>query len=176
MSRIVSTLACLLCIAVGALSLTAAPALAAGKRQTAALDAGVLVQLNRIRAAHGLVRLELNDNLTAAADQHTHDMVAKGYFEHDSRNGTPFWKRIEGYYPSKGHNFWSVGENLFWSSGRVDAAVGLEAWMTSPEHRANILSPAWREIGIASVSVPSAPGAYEGRDVTVITTDFGVRR
>jgi uncharacterized protein YkwD len=48
--------------------------------------------------------------------------------------------------------------------------------MSSPEHRANILDPNWREIGVSAQHVASAPGAYKGLEVTVITTDFGVRR
>jgi uncharacterized protein YkwD len=51
----------------------------------------------------------------------------------------------------------------------------MKLWMASPEHRANILNPAWRQIGIAAVNSPSAPGTYGGHDVTVVTTDFGVR-
>jgi uncharacterized protein YkwD len=46
--------------------------------------------------------------------------------------------------------------------------------MNSPEHRANILDPNWREIGI-SAQHAAAPGTYKGLEVTVITTDFGVR-
>jgi uncharacterized protein YkwD len=48
--------------------------------------------------------------------------------------------------------------------------------MNSPEHRANILTPRWREIGISAVHVASAPGTFKGLEVTIITTDFGVRR
>ncbi len=48
--------------------------------------------------------------------------------------------------------------------------------MASPEHRANILSPKWREIGVSSVHVARAPGVFGGREVTIITADFGVRR
>jgi uncharacterized protein YkwD len=47
--------------------------------------------------------------------------------------------------------------------------------MASPEHRDNILTPRWREIGISALHVPAAPGTYHGQEVTVITTDFGVR-
>jgi uncharacterized protein YkwD len=49
-------------------------------------------------------------------------------------------------------------------------------WMNSPEHRANILTPRWREVGISAVHVLGAPGTYDGRTVTIITTDFGIRR
>ena len=48
--------------------------------------------------------------------------------------------------------------------------------MGSPGHRANLLSPRWREIGIAAVHAASAPGVYGGHEVTIVTADFGVRR
>ena len=48
--------------------------------------------------------------------------------------------------------------------------------MASPEHRANILTARWREIGVSAVHVAAAPGVYHGLDVTIVTTDFGVRR
>lgn len=175
MSRAASLLASLIC-AMACVGLLASPALASSKHENASLDFGVLAQLNHIRSSHGLVPLELNARLSAAADEHSRDMVAKGYFAHDSLGGTPFWKRIQGYYPSANFHFWEVGENLFWESGSVDATAGIEAWMASPEHRANILSPSWREIGIGSLTVSSAPGTYGGLGVTLITTDFGVRR
>jgi uncharacterized protein YkwD len=47
--------------------------------------------------------------------------------------------------------------------------------MASPEHRTNILAPAWREIGIAAAHVKTGTGAYSGQPVTILTTDFGVR-
>ncbi len=144
--------------------------------QAAALDDGLLTDLNRIRLDHGLTPLTPSPGLAAAATAHSEDMIAKGYFSHSSANGLPFWKRIARYYPLTRYESWSVGENLLWSSGRIDAAAGLAAWMASPLHRANILSPSWRQIGIAAVSSPAAPGTYRGLSVTVITTDFGVRR
>ena len=102
------------------------------------------MQLNAIRASHGLVRLKLNATLSAAAEGHSAEMLADGYFAHNSHNGSPFWKR-------------------------------LQMWMQSPEHRANILNPNWREIGISAVHSDGAPGAFGGQPVTIITTDFGVR-
>ena len=55
------------------------------------------------------------------------------------------------------------------------ASGSVEAWMASPGHRANILDPAWRQIGIATASSPDAPDDFANLGVTVITTDFGVR-
>jgi len=138
------------------------------------LDLGVLVQLNAIRASHGLVALKPNPALNAAAAGHSSEMLADGYFAHDSVSGAPFWKRLTAYV-HQAHGGWSVGENLLWSSPEVDAVKALQLWMASPEHRHNILTARWREIGIAAIHADTAPGTYGGRPVTVITTDFGVR-
>ena len=58
----------------------------------------------------------------------------------------------------------------------MDAARALKLWMHSPEHRANLLSPDWREVGLSAVHVDSAPGTYHGLGVTIVTADFGARR
>lgn len=96
-------------------------------------------------------------------------MLAAGYFAHESADGSPFWQRIQTYYP----NFQSVGENLFWASSPITVEEAVAAWMASPEHRANILDPTWKQIGIGSVSNPSPMGEFGSNPVTVITTDFG---
>jgi uncharacterized protein YkwD len=49
-------------------------------------------------------------------------------------------------------------------------------WMRSAPHRANILNPRFRDIGIGAVYSTSARGTYTHLPVTIITTDFGVRR
>jgi uncharacterized protein YkwD len=154
----------------------AAPAAPRHALRLSALESGVLRDLNRIRTQHGLAPLHLNASLTAAAAQHSREMGADGYFQHSSHDGTAFWRRIGRYYGSGGYGYWSVGENLLWSSPDVDPAHALELWMNSPEHRANILAPRWREIGVSAVHLQSAPGTYRGLAVTIITTDFGVRR
>jgi uncharacterized protein YkwD len=161
------------------LSASFAPAaVPAGGRITTptALESGVLEQLNAIRAQHGLAPLHLNARLSAAAAQHSREMGADGYFRHESADGTAFWKRIARYYTSNNYGYWSVGENLLWSSPDVRPAKAIDLWMHSPEHRANMLSTRWREIGVAAVHVVAAPGSYKGLPVTIVTTDFGVRR
>jgi uncharacterized protein YkwD len=146
-----------------------------GQVRVQSLDAAVLVQLNAIRAAHGLVPLKPNAPLTSAAAAHSTQMLADGYFAHDSIDGRPFWKRLTRYTRGTTADNWSVGENLLWSSPGVDAAKALALWMASPEHERNILTARWRDIGIAAIHADEAPGTYAGRPVTVITIDFGVR-
>ena len=146
-----------------------------GSRSTVtALEAGILGELNAVREAHHLRPLRLSTGLTAAARQHTFEMLDDGYFEHESKSGAPFWKRVERYYP-QGSGYWEVGENLIWCSPSLRAKRAVELWMGSAGHRANILSPIYREVGIAAVHSTSSTGAYGGGAVTIITTDFGTR-
>jgi uncharacterized protein YkwD len=157
-----------------------APAVSAAPRVPAAslssLESGVLVEINAFRAQHHLARLRLSRELTGAARAHTGQMAADGYFAHNSADGSAFWKRIQSFYGAAQWNYWSVGENLLWSSPDVDAGSALKLWLASPEHRRNLMSPSWREIGVSAVHAAHAGGAYAGREVTIVTTDFGVRR
>jgi uncharacterized protein YkwD len=141
-----------------------------------ALEQGVLADVNALRHEHGLSSLRFSTKLAAAARSHSFEMAKRGYFSHDSANGSSFDKRIVRYYPLRGTRYWSVGENLLWSSPDVDAAGALNMWMGSPEHRRILLTARWREIGLSAVHVTSAPGTYGGREVTIVTADFGVRR
>ena len=137
------------------------------------LNAGVLDALNLVRAQHRLAQLRLDRGLSAAALAHSRQMAAVGYFAHRSADGTAFWKRLSLYYPQRTTSSWSVGENLLWTSGDLDSVRALGIWMTSAEHRATILDPRWRDVGIAAVEAAGAPGMYSGLNVVVVTADFG---
>ena len=157
----------------------AAPATATGaERSTRAddtLEKGVLAEINTLRASHQLAPLRLNVRLGAAADAHSLAMARRGFFAHESADGSAFWKRVQRFYSDRGFARWSVGENLLWSSPSLDAADALEMWLASPPHRKNLLSPAWREIGLSAVRVAAAPGVFGGRETTIVTADFGAR-
>ena len=170
-----------LALALSAVGLWAgsAPAGALGQRPTGAMGAleqDVLSNVNFLRRQHGLAALRLSSKLAAAARLHSGEMAQRGYFSHDSANGTSFDKRIARFYSSGGTRYWSVGENLLWSSPDVSASTALDMWLNSPEHRKILLTASWREIGLAAVHTHSAPGTYGGREVTIVTADFGVRR
>jgi uncharacterized protein YkwD len=162
--------------AIAAIAVSAGTASGSDWPSMSSLDTGVLQQLNQIRTAHGLVPLQASTALDQSAAEHTREMGVDGYFQHNSANGTAFWKRIEHWYGSSTYGYWSVGENLLWSSPGVDAAGALKLWMNSPEHRANILASRWRVIGVSAMHFAAAGGPYDGQPVTIITTDFGVRR
>jgi uncharacterized protein YkwD len=139
------------------------------------LESQVLGQLNAVRRGHGLPPLRLSRPLSAAADAHSRAMGRFGFFSHESRDGSEFWTRVQRWYSPGGYHSWAVGENLLWSSGQLNAAAALKLWMASPPHRQNILTARWREVGLSAVAVSAAPGVFGGRDVVIITSDFGVR-
>ncbi len=151
-----------------------APARAQVKTVTP-LNGGILREVNHVRRAHGLVPLKLSSRLAAAAAGHSRSMARKGYFAHRSADGPVFWKRIERFYPTSDYRYWEVGENLVWAARKLGAKQAVRMWMKSKPHRANLLNPRWRQIGLAAVHSPSAAGTYRGMAVTIVTADFGVR-
>lgn len=155
---------------------TRAPAKSAtNAKQLRSLNHQVALAINTFRQAHGLTPLRVSTALNASARQHSLEMGAKGYFDHPSADGTAFWKRIQHYYTRDGYSYWTVGENLLWSSPTISADEALKLWIGSPEHRRNLKDKNWRNLGVSSVYVVNAGGVYGGETVTIITTDFGAR-
>jgi uncharacterized protein YkwD len=142
---------------------------------TAELERGVLREINTLRARHGLAPLRFSTALGAAARGHSRAMAAQGFFSHESADGSPFWKRVRKHYAPRSRGSWTVGENLLWSSPSLTPDEALRWWLGSPPHRKNLLRASWREIGLSAVHVASAPGVYEGAEVTILTADFGAR-
>jgi uncharacterized protein YkwD len=140
------------------------------------LDLALVQGINAVRAQHGLKPLATSAKLSAPAAQHTREMGANGYFEHESLDTSPFWKRIQRWYSPAHWRSWAVGENLLWSDADITATDAVALWMQSPEHRANLLSRTWREVGISAIRFDAAPGEYGGESVTIVTADFGMRR
>src|SRR6478609_12246614 len=61
---------------------------------TVALANSALCLVNQERSSRGLRPLKSNRRLSKAAGGHARDMVARGYFSHDSTNGASFVDRI----------------------------------------------------------------------------------
>jgi uncharacterized protein YkwD len=139
------------------------------------LQTALVRQINAFRSAHGLSRLHVSRALGAAANAHSSQMARLGYFSHSSANGQSFSARVARYYPARGFRRWAAGENLVYGSPDLTAVQALQLWLSSPPHRANLLDPRWRELGLAAVHSTSAPGVYHGAPTTVVTADFGSR-
>ncbi|HYH89240.1 MAG TPA: CAP domain-containing protein [Solirubrobacteraceae bacterium] len=131
-----------------------------------------LCLLNAERGDRGLATLKPHRSLERAALVHGGDMVEHSYFSHDGRNGSRPAQRIRaaGYLSSDGA--WRIGENLAWGTGDLATPRAImSAWMASSGHRANILQPAYREIGISVL--PGNPASRDGSGATFVT-EFGV--
>ncbi len=93
----------------------------------------LLDEHNRVRDENGLEPLSLEPTLTRAARLHAQDMRAMGSMQHEGSDGSKVGDRVGRLaYP-----FRRVGENV--AVGQRSAQVVVEAWMTSPPHRKNIL-------------------------------------
>jgi uncharacterized protein YkwD len=136
------------------------------------IRAAVLCLTNAARAKRDMRPLRENAKLRRAALAHSSDMVRGGYFAHTAPDGDTFVDRILGAGYARRGDRWTLGENLAWGTGNVATARAIHgAWMRSRGHRANILKPAYRQLGIGvRVGVPS------DADVgATFTTDFGAK-
>ena len=105
------------------------------------LEAQMLELVNQERIAGGLAPLEADPELAAVARKHSADMFARGYFSHNTPEGSDPFDRIR----AASVRFRTAGENLALAPTVQIAHRGL---MNSPGHRANILRPAFGRLGI----------------------------
>ena len=153
----------------------ASPGALSSNERRPALEHDLLREVNRVRAARSLPRLEPAAGLHRAATEHSRALLEAGTFDHQSPDGTTFEQRVLRYYPSRGWRSWSVGETLLATSERLDARLIVAKWLESRTHRTIVLSPTWREVGIGAHFTPAAPGEFGGVPTTVVTADFGAR-
>ncbi|MDQ1013834.1 CAP domain-containing protein [Streptomyces afghaniensis] len=97
---------------------------------------------NRERARAGLPPLAADPLLTAAAQAHSADMVARDFYAHTAPGGSRPWDRAA----AAGSTRRSIGENI--ACGQRSPAEVVEGWMNSPGHRANILKPGFTHLGV----------------------------
>lgn len=120
----------------------AAPAAAAAVQPAG--EMGEMVSyLNRARCERGLAPVVWNDQLAAAASTQVNDMVSHNFFGHTGSDGSSPMDRVR----AQGYAYTYTGENL--AAGRGDAPGAFDQWWNSPGHLANMLHPAFREIGVA---------------------------
>ena len=128
----------------------------------------VLQLINDQRIKNGLEPLKENLELDQAATLKTKDMLNRSYFEHYAHGMTP-WDFIN----MSGYNYLYAGENLAMDFNSSEGMVS--AWMNSPTHRQNILSPDYNDVGIGIVK-----GAYTENgtrhETVMVTNMFGRKK
>lgn len=111
-------------------------------RGLASVASDVVALTNAERTAARLRPLAGDPRLTAAAQAHSDEMVARGFYSHTSPDGRQPWDRAA----AVGCAHRGIGENI--ACGQRSAAEVVRGWMDSPGHRASILKPDFTHIGI----------------------------
>ncbi|MGH8892953.1 MAG: CAP domain-containing protein [Actinomycetes bacterium] len=128
----VMLMSALTALCLGATALAGAPAAQAG---TTTAEARFVARINKARANHGLAPLRVRSDLTRYARRHSASMSRLGTLYHTSNFSIVCcWS--------------SISENVGHGGGvrRVH-----RAFMASPSHRANILDPRKRALGVGVV-------------------------
>lgn len=130
-----------LALALSVAAALAAPAFAKCSQpaQTKALIEQINNQINAYRRMAGLAALYMNGALMTTAQDHACDMAAMGKHSHSGSNGSDLSRRLK----TAGYRFRAANENV----GRFGKSNAAEWWYNSSGHRANILSPAIKEVG-----------------------------
>jgi uncharacterized protein YkwD len=102
-----------------------------------------LQDVNELRAQHGLAPVKLNSALNQTATDYSQALQSSGQFTHEL-NGSQFGDRIKQH----GYQWGSAVENI--AKGMQDPDAAFQAWVNSPEHLANMLSPDITEIGVGN--------------------------
>lgn len=89
-----------------------------------------------------------NNQLEIASIGHAADMANRNYFSHTSLDGRTMEDRIRAAgYGYKGYKSYAVGENI--AEGPASIAEVMQGWFHSPGHCKNLMSPQFKEVGVA---------------------------
>ncbi|GAA2917377.1 hypothetical protein GCM10020221_11920 [Streptomyces thioluteus] len=115
------------------------------------LEQQVTDLVNAERAKVGCSPLTPNGQLARAAQGHSDDMAARGFFDHTNPDGKGPGDRVT----AAGYQWTTYGENIAY--GQQSAASVMDGWMHSSGHRANILNCSFKEIGVGVNHAPGGP-------------------
>jgi uncharacterized protein YkwD len=121
-----------------------------------ATSQAILADVNVSRSQAGLPGLAANGQLTCLAQGWSSYLASTGSFFHRDLNAVIQSPGYGGYH--------TLGENILRGPASMTAGDMHLAWMNSPDHRANVLSPAFSSVGIGV--------AYANGQVWA-TEDFG---
>jgi uncharacterized protein YkwD len=107
------------------------------------IEAQLLAEHNAEHAAAGLHPLAASVKLQAAAQAHADLMARRGQMEHQLPGEPDLGARVS----AVGYTWTWVGENIAWNYRTV--AEVMAGWLSSPGHRANILSGHYTQAGFA---------------------------
>lgn len=99
----------------------------------------------RFEALPPLARSEALDR---AAQAHAADMAARNRMEHAGLDGSTPGERAT----RAGYRWGRIGENV--AAGQPSAELAVASWLESPRHCANLMDPAYTEMGVGFAAGP----------------------
>lgn len=125
----------------------------------------LLILTNQERQEIGLEPLKLDNLLTEAASMKAEDMFEKDYWAHSSPDSTTPWVFIR----KSGYDYVYAGENL--ARGFSNASDVVNAWMASQEHKENMLSGNFQDVGFAVEE-----GDLSGENTILVVEELGGKK
>jgi uncharacterized protein YkwD len=122
----------------------------------------MLSLVNQVRQDNGTSNLTWCPALVRSSLAHSQDMSAQNYFEHDSPDGGTIGDRAI----DAGYRYRAVGENI--AFGQRTVRQVMEAWIDSPGHFENLISPNYEHFGYAEIT-----GRLNGSSGKFWTQNFG---
>jgi uncharacterized protein YkwD len=113
------------------------------KPSLSAFDSRLAADINHARASHGLRGLVVTAGTTDIAHHWTCHLAASRVLAHNGR--------LAAQLPTHGSRNWTAyAENVGFGASTSGADALFRAYMSSPEHRSNILDPSARFVGVWS--------------------------
>lgn len=141
-----------------AATVSAAPAsggdTSCGLNAPGGIQAEILQRVNALRASGAVCgsvaypaagALNWNTTLLEAAKAHANDMATNNYFSHTGLDGRSPAQRVS----AAGYNYSRMGENI--AAGQSSVAEVMTAWIASPSHCQNMMTPEYPDIAVACV-------------------------
>ncbi|MBC7869009.1 hypothetical protein H7X69_02435 [Candidatus Saccharibacteria bacterium] len=132
-------------------------------RESTVTIGSLLDETNQARTNDGESVLVLNKQLSQAAHLKAQDMFAQQYWAHNAPDGTQPWK----WFGDVDYNYARAGENLAKNFTSSNAVV--DAWLASPEHKANVLKSDYQDVGFAVVD-----GVLNNKPTSVVVALYGM--
>lgn len=130
----------------------------------ASVEDEVLSLCNAERGKVGAPALTMDSKLRDIARYKAMEMLQYNYFNH---NSTVTGKTPYDLANSFGYSYKTFGENIQMSQGRstsdLTASYLVTNWMNSPGHKANILNPAFKRMGIGVVFSSNTNASFESQ-------------
>jgi uncharacterized protein YkwD len=124
----------------------------------AAVQENAMVCMHRwARAQEHLSGLRVSKQLRASSARKANDISRCGQFSHEACGRNPFyWESRVGFF----RGTYGVAENLALTYGADTTVRGaMDLWLHSPEHRRNLLTSSYRDIGVTLLT-----GRFDGND------------